>query len=88
MSVKTEVIDRQKVVGILRGISKRTGKEFTVLHVVKDWDDYQLENADGSAVDTHYIKGHVEIDVGDEFEPVYGVGYEGKAIVRSVTILS
>lgn len=76
------------VVGILRGTSKKTNSPFTVLHVIKDFDDYQLEFCDGQSTDNLYVKGFLDVEVGDEIEPVYGVGYQGKAIVTSINILN
>lgn len=74
-----------KVVGIFRGQNKEN-KSFTVLHVIKDFDDYQLDNAEGNAVDTLFIRGQLKVDIGNEIDPIYGVGYQGKAIVKDIVI--
>lgn len=74
------------VVGIKRGLSKETQKPFTVLHVVKSFDDYDQENSEGNAVESLYVRKNVQVEVGDEIEPVYGVGFKGMAIVKDVLV--
>lgn len=76
-----------KVVGIVTGVSKSTGNPFTILHVVKDFAGYQVKDALGNAVDTLFVRGYVNVAVNDEIEPIYDVGYQGKAVIRSVTVI-
>ena len=75
-----------KVVGILND----SKKGYTVLHVIKDWDDWQIENChvDGNCVDTLFIRKQIDCKVGDTVQVVYGVGYQGKAIVKDIIDLS
>lgn len=75
-----------KVVGITRGVRKETGKRYTVLHVITDFEDWLADNSEGNAVTTLYISKNVDVNVGDTIKPIYGVGYQGKAIVVDILI--
>lgn len=75
-----------KVVGITRGIRKETGKPYTVLHVITDFEDWLADNSEGNAVTTLYISKNVDVNIGDTIRPIYGVGYQGKAIVVDILI--
>lgn len=76
-----------KIVGLVRGTSKAKNTPYTVLHCVTDFEEYQLPYADGNKVQEAFIRGYLDVEVGDEVELVYGVGYEGKAIVTGVNVL-
>lgn len=76
-----------KVIGIVRGVSKETNKPYSVLHMVTDFDDWQLDKAEGNKVETVFLRGQYDISVGQEIDLVYGVGYQGKAIVTGIKIL-
>ena len=75
-----------KVVGITRGRTKETQKPYTVLHVIKEFDDWISDNSEGNAVDTLFVRLDLDVEVGDTVVPVYGVGYQGKAIVENVLV--
>jgi hypothetical protein len=76
-----------KVVGITRGKTKEKKKPFTVLHLIGDFDDYQIENSEGNTAQNVYVAGDQDVEVGDEIELVYGVGFEGKAVVKGINVL-
>lgn len=75
-----------KIVGLLFGVSKSSGKEYTVLHTVKEFDDYQKEKSKGVCTESVYVPTRLGVKVGDEIELVYDKGFEGKAIVKDVII--
>lgn len=76
-----------KVVGITLGRTREKGKPFTVLHVITDFEDWISDNSEGNAVTTLYISNrHVDVNVGDTIKPIYGVGYQGKAIVVDILV--
>lgn len=75
-----------KVVGITLGKSKEKGKPFTVLHVITDFEEWIADNSEGNAVTTLYISRHIDVNVGDTIKPIYGVGYQGKAIVVDILV--
>lgn len=76
-----------QVVGIFRGKTKDKNDDYTVIHVIGDFEDYQQENAIGNKAESHYVKGYVDVNLGDEIELVYGIGYQGKAIVKGISVL-
>jgi len=75
-----------KVLGITRGRSRETQKPYTVLHVVKEFDDWISDYSEGNAVDTLFVRMNLDVNVGDTIVPIYGVGYQGKAIVENVIV--
>lgn len=77
-----------KILGIFNGVGKTTGNIYTVLHVAKEFEAYQKENARGLATESVYIPTKIDLDVGDEIELVYAKGFGGKAIVKDVKVLT
>lgn len=75
-----------KVVGITLGVSKKYDKPFTVLHVITDFEDWIADSSEGNAVTTLYITRHVDVNIGDTIKPIYGVGFQGKAIVVDILV--
>lgn len=75
---------RMKVVGLFRGIAKDGKSNYTIVHLVGDFEDYQEDNSVGNVAENHYIRGYVEVSLGDEVEKIYGVGFGGKAVVKSL----
>lgn len=77
-----------KVLGIVTGQNKETKKPFTVLHVVGEFDDWQ-KNAIGQKVKELFVGGQlIPAKIGDDIEPVYDIGWGGKAIVKDVVIFN
>lgn len=73
------------IVGIRRGITKKN-KDFTVLHGVTDFDDYEMDGAEGNKVVTIYVGKALDVNLGDTVDIIYGVGFEGKAVVKDVLV--
>lgn len=73
------------VLGIVKGKGKNG--DFTVLHVTSEFDDYLKERSVGKKVETLYLSKNFECNIGDNVEVTYGVGYQGKAIVKDVKIV-
>lgn len=76
-----------KIVGITRGTSKKN-LPFTVLHVIGEFDDYQAQRSSGKKAENIYIGKNINVNLEDEVNLVYGVGFGGKAIVKDVIVLS
>ena len=76
-----------KVVGILNGVSKETRKEYTVLHVVKDFEEYRKPFSQGVCTENVYVPDKINVNVGDIVEFVYTKGYQGKAVVKAVDVI-
>ena len=80
--------NRHNVVGIVKGVNKKTNTPYTVLHTVSDFDSYSLSNGSvGCSANNVYIRGNINCKVGDVVQFVYGVGYQGKAIVVDAVII-
>lgn len=76
-----------KVLGYFRGTTKQTKKDYTVIHVSKEFEDYQRENAVGFATESIYVPNRIDLNIGDEIELEYDKGFGGQAIVKNVKIL-
>lgn len=75
-----------RVVGIVKGTSAK-GNKFTKISMVGEYDEY-IENFEGEQAEEVYISGDVkDINIGDIVELKYGKGFEGKAVVKGVTII-
>lgn len=73
-----------EVLGIQHCISKK-GRPYTVLHCVSDFDDYSVEHgSQGLKCQNIYVASNLPVSCGQTVEFIYGVGFDGKAIVVDV----
>lgn len=82
--------DMGKVLGISKGISKKTGNTFTKISIVGDYEDYEKNNNTvyGQQVTEVFINDDVEVNVNDEIELLFGSKvYDGKAQIKGVSII-
>lgn len=71
-----------QVVGIQKSISKKTNREYTLLHLLSDFPEHS--SAQGSMAENIYVPKNVDVYIDDMIELVYGVGFGGKAVVEDV----
>lgn len=71
-----------KVVGIQKGVSKTNNQPYTVVHAIGEFETYQ--NGSGQRVENQYIKGNLDVALGEDVEWIYGVGFGGKAVVTGI----
>ena len=76
-----------KVVGILHGVSKETKRDYTVLHVLKEFEEYQKPFSVGQCTESVYVRDNINVNVGDIVEILYTKGYQGKAVVFAVNVI-
>ena len=76
-----------QILGIQR-ITKQNGQNVTVLHVTRDFDEYESRNGQGIACENIYIgKPLPYLKLGDYIDLVYAKGFMGKAVIRDVVVL-
>lgn len=76
-----------KLVGFSKGTSKQ-GSPYTVIHVVSQFDDYMTQRgSQGCKAENLYVQGNLSLEIGKEYQLVYGVGFGGKAIVTGVNLV-
>jgi hypothetical protein len=80
---------KRQVIGIERGINHKSNNAFTVLHTKGEFNDYEKSNrgAAGEKVETTYIRGRIECQLGDYVEFNYQPGWDNKAEVVGVKII-
>lgn len=77
-----------QVLGIQRG-KKKSGDDFTVLHVMREFDDYEAKTGTGVACENVFIGKNIPyVNVGDDIELVYGKGFQGKAVIKDIKLSS
>ena len=77
-------MNKYKVVGIVKGVSKK-GSQFTILHLLGSFDSYNIsKGAKGQSVSNVYVSKDLDVNLNDVIQLVYGVGYQGKAIVVDI----
>ena len=76
-----------QVLGIQR-LTKKDGSEATILHVKRDFDEYELKTGEGFACENIYV-GHSlpYLQLGDVIEIVYGKGFQGKAVIKDISVI-
>lgn len=73
------------VVGISRGVSKKSGKPYTILHVNSRFDDYMTEHgSEGLKAENVYISASLNITIDSFVTLIYGRGFGNQAIVVGV----
>jgi hypothetical protein len=79
----------RQIVGIEMGFNKTSGKPFTVLHTVCEFNDYETTNrgAEGKKCESTYIRGSVKCEIGDEVNFTYQPGWNNKAEVTGIEIV-
>lgn len=70
------------LVGITRLVSKKSGKDFCILHFLCDGDDH----TEGKKVMTEFVNPSVADYslIGEEVELVYSKGFDGRAVLEKV----
>lgn len=79
----------KSIIGIERGVNKKYGTPFTILHTVCDFDEYATTNRDaqGSRVENTYIRGNIPCNVGDEVKFQYQPGFNNEAVVSGIEVI-
>jgi hypothetical protein len=75
-----------QVVGKQIGVSKDNNKPWTKIFMMGEFDDY-IEDAQGKTVTEVFMKGVVDVNVGDNVEVKYSPGFQGKAQVTGLVIM-
>lgn len=75
-----------KVVGIVRGISKEKGTNWTRISLVGEYDN--VNGAEGQDVESIFINRWLDVNVGDLVEVKYKPGWGGKAVPIGIIKLS
>lgn len=73
------------VVGVRHGLTKEGKKPYTVVHLLHDFDDYmKAHGCSGQSAENVYVASNVDVEIGEQIQLVYGVGFGGKAIVTGI----
>jgi hypothetical protein len=75
-----------EVVGIVTGVSKKSGKTYTMLHLLRDFSESNSQSRYGQECITQYIDGNVSYDVqvGSHVKFEYTIGGNGYPVVCGV----
>lgn len=76
----------KQIVGIEKGINKKYNTQYTILHTITDFSEYEKTNkgAIGDKVEATYIRGNIECNLGDTVEFEYQPGFNNEAVVSGV----
>ena len=78
-----------RILGIKKGKNKE-GNPSYVYYFSDDYSDYERNNAEclGSPVSSIYSSKDFKVNVGDELELIYGRGFQDKAVLKEIRIIS
>lgn len=75
-----------KVLGIVQGVSSKTGKPYTMLHVIRPFVQGGSQIKQGNECMVQFLDGNCpsDISVGCEVEFLYNIGLSGRPQVTGV----